>query len=686
MKRKLQFISLLFLIGFSIHAKNGLGIITDPNANATISGSTTICPGNVAVLTINGTPNCIVRIDNPLVSPYSSFISIGATGTAVFTTPILNSTVTYTLISISEFSTGIVTSLTGSATINVVPNGCTTVLTNSPAGPNSLISCTPGECRTLIATPTTVPSTASYTVSSIPYCPQAAFVGFGNTLIDANNDDVWSPSIALPFNFSFFDQNYTSCQVGSNGLISFNPQASPGFCNWNLYDLNFPNTDTRTPKNAILGVFQDIDFRTVGGQSPAEVSINWTLTGTYPCRKLIVNFYHVGQFNCNQTNGLQTSQIVLYEISNIIEVYVQNRTQCLAWEDGDGVIGITNSSGTLGYIPAGRNTNDAWTTTNEAWRFTPSGPNVTSFVRWLEGSTEIASGLNATVCPTQTTSYTAEATYIISGVPFTVTGTSTVIVAADETQSPADLSVCYDASGSYTVDLTANNTTIIGAANPNDIEIYYFTSLTDAQNVANPIMNPTTFSFTQDQTIYAVVMNVNYDCYYIKPFQLTILTAVGAPIGISPQTLNEGQPLSSLIVSGQNIQWYDAPQDGNLLPNSTIAQNNVTYYASQMVNNCESRTSLSARLAILVQLNLANDQFESNAFNFFPNPTSDILTLTSNLADVKLDIFNTLSQKIESRTLQSGANTINLSNLAQGVYLFQLSLEGKNKTYKIVKN
>ncbi|UPT70392.1 MAG: T9SS type A sorting domain-containing protein [Flavobacterium sp. JAD_PAG50586_2] len=683
MKKELLFTCLLFLITFSIDAKPKT---LDPIA--TMAQDVTICPGNSATLTITGTPNCTALISVDYGFPNSVVVNIGASGIAIFTTPILHQTTIFTLERVTEFSTGISTTLTGvTVTVTVVPNGCTTVLTNSPAGPNSMISCTPGECRTLTATPTSVPSTASYTVSSIPYCPQAAFTGLGNTLIDANNDDVWSPSIALPFNFSFFDQNYTSCQVGSNGLISFNPQVSPGVCNWNLYDLNIPNTDIRTPKNAILGVFQDIDFRTAGGQSPAEVSINWTLTGTYPCRKLIVNFYHVGQFNCNQTNGLQTSQIVLYEISNIIEVYVQNRTQCLAWEDGDGVIGITNSSGTLGYVPTGRNTNDAWTTTNEAWRFTPSGPNVTSSVRWLEGSTEIASGLNATVCPTQTTSYTAEATYIISGVPFTVTGTSTVIVApGDETQSPADLSVCYDASGSYTVDLTANDTTIIGAANPNDIEIYYFTSLTDAQNVANPIMNPTTFSFTQDQTIYAVVMNVNYDCYYIKPFQLTILTAVGAPIGISPQTLNEGQPLSSLIVSGQNIQWYDAPQEGNLLPNSTIAQNNVTYYASQMVNNCESRMTLSARLAILVQLNLANGGFDSNTFNFYPNPTSDILTLTSNLADVKLDVFNSLSQKIESRILENGANTINLSNLAQGVYLFQLSLEGKTKTYKIVKN
>jgi hypothetical protein len=167
---------------------------------------------------------------------------------------------------------------------------------------------------------------------------------------------------------------------------------------------------------------------------------------------------------------------------------------------------------------------------------------------------------------------------------------------------------------------------------------------------------------------------------------------VDAPVGISPQTLTSGQTLSSLNVTGQNIQWYDAPQGGNLLPDDTVPQNNVTYYATQTVNNCESKSAQStqsvqsARLAVLVQLNLNNSEFDSNAFNIYPNPTSDILTLTSNLADVRLDVFNILSQKIESRTLDNGANIINLSNLTSGVYLFQLSLDGKTRTYKIVKN
>ena len=51
-----------------------------------------------------------------------------------------------------------------------------------------------------------------------------------------------------------------------------------------------------------------------------------------------------------------------------------------------------------------------WSATNDAWRFTPSGPsNVT--VAWFNGATQISNDSVVQVCPSQTTTYTAQATY-----------------------------------------------------------------------------------------------------------------------------------------------------------------------------------------------------------------------------------------------------------------------------------
>jgi len=692
MNKKLLFLFQLLILGNSIQAKNlsftktideSLFLVVNPTANMT--GSTTICPRNTAVITITGTPNSVVEIRNlETFSLYTATISSNGTGT--FVTPMLNQTTTFSLIKVTEFSTSISTIITGiTVTINVVPNGCANVTTNINVNPNDFPICNVGECRTLIATSTPIPSTTTYEVSSIPYFPQASFLEFTYNVVNATGDDIWSAPITLPFNFSFFDQNYTSCQVGTNGLITFNPQTHPGFCEWNINN-NIPNPAFAN-LNSILGVFQDTETRVSGGQAPPNVSVNWKLTGVYPCRKLIVNFYDLGQFSCNQTVGLQTSQIVLYEVSNIIEVYVQNRTRCATWQNGKGIIGVINNAGTLAFVPPGRNANDTWTATNEAWRFTPNGPNVPVAIRWLENGNQIGNGSTITVCPQTLTSYIAEATYTISGVPFIVnSAVNTIAVSLDETQNPNDLSVCFDTTGNYTVDLTSNVSTILGGLNPNDYEVSFFTSLVDAENFTNFIINPSNFTFSQNQTIYVGIYNIIYGCYYIKPFQLSILDVVPPPTGISPQSLNVGQTIANLVVSGQNIQWYDAPQGGNLLPNNTIAQNNVTYYASQTVNDCESRISQNTRRPILVQVNLDASEFDQNAFSLYPNPTNDILTITSNLSEVTLDVYTIISQKIETKILSNGSNIINLSNLSTGVYLFQLSLDGKTITYKIVKN
>ena len=57
---------------------------------------------------------------------------------------------------------------------------------------------------------------------------------------------------------------------------------------------------------------------------------------------------------------------------------------------------------------------------------------------------------------------------------------------------------------------------------------------------------------------------------------------------------SENALISNIIITGQNINWYDSLTAMNLLPNSTILQNTTTYYATQTINNCESeRTPVS---------------------------------------------------------------------------------------------
>ena len=80
------------------------------------------------------------------------------------------------------------------------------------------------------------------------------------------------------------------------------------------------------------------------------------------------------------------------------------------------------------------------------------------------------------------------------------------------------------------------------------------------------------------------------------------------PIGESIQyfCINENATLENINITGTNIKWYDAPNGGNLLTNSTILENGVSYFCSQSVNNCESENRLEVTIFLTTTLNANN--------------------------------------------------------------------------------
>lgn len=322
--------------------------------------------------------------------------------------------------------------------------GCAGVDIDLQTSTPGVLNLCPGEnCVDLTATFFETGDTTTYNITSIPFTPPFPFTGGIPTSV--NIDDVWSPAIDLPFNFCFFGQNYTKALVGSNGVISFDiqgvvpggAQAAGGYCAW-PFTQTIPNVGFPI-KAAIYGPYQDINPNVT--TPPAQPSINYQVLGTAPCRVLVVNFSQLAQFSCNTNVPLQTSQIVLYETSNAIEIYVQNRVPCLNWNSGNGVIGIQNQAGTQAHVPPGRNTG-TWSASNEAWRFTPAGPSNVTF-SWLKDGEFYSSDLSINVCVSETTSMTAQAIYAACGGGETIT-TDTILlnIIGEELPVQDDVTVC----------------------------------------------------------------------------------------------------------------------------------------------------------------------------------------------------------------------------------------------------
>jgi len=231
--------------------------------------------------------------------------------------------------------------------------------------------------------PSKFKSTDSYNVEQIDYAPPFPFVG--GIEMNVTIDDTWAPVYNLPFNVCFYGKNFSTAQVGSNGMVAFGTNhCLTGSCApWSIgSNVTFPSpTYDNRLRNVIMGVYQDIY---PGPTTSPNGSINYQVLGTYPCRALVVNFKDINQFSCLASTGPQTSQIVIYEITNIIEVYVERRVACNGHNGGRGAIGLINGNGSQATIPPGRNVGN-WSAEREAWRFSPSGDTSVTFGWYMDG-------------------------------------------------------------------------------------------------------------------------------------------------------------------------------------------------------------------------------------------------------------------------------------------------------------
>jgi gliding motility-associated-like protein len=226
-------------------------------------------------------------------------------------------------------------------------------------------------------------------------------------------DDAFSGVFPLGFTFTYYGVPYTQCIIGSNGMISFNLGSAGAYCPWPISAALLGNASAY---NCICGPWCDI-LISAGG------SITYSTAGVAPNRKFAVTWCGSRMYGC--TAEWTTSQIILYETSNDIEVHTAHKTSC-AWNSGRAITGVQNSTGTLATVPPGRDWTPTWTVISppEAWRFTTSGPTYTvgsipyapmpyasSGIYWYDSTTGayLGSGPYLTVSPSVPTTYMAAA-------------------------------------------------------------------------------------------------------------------------------------------------------------------------------------------------------------------------------------------------------------------------------------
>lgn len=240
-------------------------------------------------------------------------------------------------------------------------------------------------CSTLLFRIPHIKGTDDYAVNPIPYNPFPFTTPTGTAITSIYIDDKYSALTPMGFSFCFYGTNYTDMVVGSNGIVTFEQICANASNAYTLSVSGVPQpipynggaapsgiATTYYPRTAIMGAYHDID----PSATPLPTRrIEYNLTGTAPCRKLVVSFFDIRMFSC--TSMICTEQIVMHESTGIIDVYLQDKPLCTTWPSGAAgglaILGIQDQTRTKAVAAPGKNCTQ-WSESNTGYRFTPSGP------------------------------------------------------------------------------------------------------------------------------------------------------------------------------------------------------------------------------------------------------------------------------------------------------------------------
>ena len=437
-------------------------------------------------------------------------------------------------------------------------------------------------------------SSSSFGVSSIAYdysTPPGSGVtslstdGVANTPLTSGtlDDGGWS-TIPLGFTYNFFGNNYTSINVGTNGVIQFGAYSAGDLGDFTYVGL----PSVGEPANIIAPMASDMDLRTKG-------RVRYWSIGIAPTRVFILDWDSMGGYS--GTNGYHTMQLKLYETTGNVEVHVK-----LATKPAAKTIGLQDLTRTIGATAPGRNDFTSTITVPEAWRFIP--PASYTYL-WTPGGSAPTSGITTeTGLPASLTPYvyTVQVTNPTTGCIVTVPDTFYVNdIPAAPSVSPGSVTVLEGDTVSFTASGLAGATFAWysaasgGTLIPSSAGVLRATSCTSGSG---------TSIFYAEQTS-GVCVSATRTAVTLSLNTLTIPTATSSTECSNP-IIPTCFVTATSGVTVPKFKWYSAASGGTLLQTGTsntylsAISATTTFYVSEINGGCESpRVAVTSTLPSL---------------------------------------------------------------------------------------
>ncbi|MBK9733409.1 MAG: hypothetical protein IPO83_19320 [Chitinophagaceae bacterium] len=461
------------------------------------------------------------------------------TGSTVVATPV--STTTYTVTASSANGC----TITATQTVTVVP----TITLVASASPSTVCS----NATSQLSASASVPITGGYSLTSTSFAPVVPSV---STSPGPSGDDATLAGVPIGFNFTFFGTTFSTVTISTNGFISFDAAPGSGCCSGQLLP------SATTPNNLIAAAWEDLNT-TVGG------TIDFFTQGSGINHVFVVRYNAVGHHSTTGGGGDPvTTQIVLYESSNIIEIHTTSMPQ-----NPNGAIwnphtqGIENADGTVAVVDNARNANTTWTLTNDAVRFAPSSP-VNFTYAWLP--------------PTFLDNANAQnpvATNVTTSTVYTVTATSTGGCTQSDTVNVVSVPVPTDPIGhdSTQCGLDVPSVYVTSTSGLPTPGYHWYLNPSGGTALSGETLNHlTAYTINATDTFYVTEFNGQCESNRVRVIStVTQPDVVTASVAPSPVCLGSSTVVTAVQTGTTNnyqYSWTAFPATGSGIPGSASGQ------------------------------------------------------------------------------------------------------------------
>ncbi len=474
----------------------------------------------------------------------------------------------------------------------------------------------------------------NYTVDSIAYNPVLPYnMGTHLTVIA----DTLSAAIPIGFNFNFYGNYFSSLLISPNGFLTFDTSHA---LNIGVNSSNFSNT---------ISLFEQEHEA-----SPwVKGTISYSTIGTSPNRKFVVSYDSVFISSFSVDSAYSTGQVVLYETTGVIEMYIY-----YAEPDYSGIIQRI-AGGNYGYSAGetGRDTTTQWIGINDGQRFTPYN---------------LPFPVSAPICMVSVDSATNKNLVI---------------------WNKTTLGVAIDSFIIY------KETTVSGVFAQIGIQPYS-TFSTFIDSASNPAQKANRYRLGYVDSCSMVAGQLS-DVH--KTVHLSISQGIGNTWNLSWDAY-EGFSFGSYYLyrgtTAFNVALLDSISSNLYSYTDLTPPVGTVYYMIEIVNPdpctparvAAGGGSISSSLSNIVNNRSVGIPFliDQSSINISPNPASGQLTIHSSSLHpneaITVSIINVLGEitQQENRGWSSDMN-ININTLAEGIYFLQLKSDGGSVVKKFVK-